>query len=145
MSVEESGLVDFLDREGGVDGYLMWALESDGTYRRVDGVYLRYSYLEGKCSIYGVMPRPEGLPSHFSSVEEALRYVDMEHPVSHPGYRVGQIWARNQADMFQLTCLDDVVRMQMAPQSFPFLVHDTLKPESAPWYDVVAYYTSEDK
>lgn len=83
-----------------------WSRYRMGTLERVDGVY--------------------------ASIDDIER-VDAENPVSHPGYRVGQIWCNDRGDCQMITHSDAGNADRLTSFGYVYLVADVACPRRAPW------------
>jgi len=85
----------------------------------------------------------DSLAPHLALVECAE--YDAAHPLPHPGYRCGQIWARRSDAGNWYVCIIDAHHMLAASQAwfslaerfvgteFSVLLHDPCMPHCAPW------------
>ena len=66
-------------------------------------------------------------------IEAELAHIDRDHPLPHPGLRVGQVWARDDGEAFQVSKLD----FDGTPFGYDtegcYLVADPCCPWLAPW------------
>lgn len=94
----------------------------------------------------GVFGHVFGWPNDPWSPEQCVAY-DMQHPIAHPGVRLGQIWLLQWPDDFlvQLVSNHDVERallkgytphghdLRFTSDLSIFLLHDPCRPDLAPW------------
>lgn len=92
-----------------------------------------------------------------TSLEESAQALDVRHPLSHPGYRVGQVWADENgqsaiiqalgrfdsplvlAEYFSEAVKTHLLRYDpLNKQRFSFLVSDPCCPDRAPWSEFAA-------
>ena len=74
------------------------------------------------------------------TTEQAATY-DAQHPLPHPGYRAGQVWADDMCNSVVLTRVrggwvyadgSEWTRSEMA-RDYPYLMADPACPHLAPW------------
>jgi len=83
-----------------------------------------------------------------ASAAQACAEYDAAHPLPHPGYRVGQVWARRGDNGNWYVCIIDAHHMLATSQAwfslaerfvgaeFSVLLHDPIRPDLAPWSSV---------
>lgn len=65
--------------------------------------------------------------------------VDVRHPIPHPGYRAGQIWASEDGQSITILSVNrqgvptPSVPVTRLASEYPFLVADPACPQCAPW------------
>jgi hypothetical protein len=106
--------------------------------RRIAGVWaplLVYTDpVRGRCR--GVTPLPEGtLPLH-----DAMATIDADHPLPHPGYRAGQVWADDVGR--SVVCASErgtflsfaaAGPLSLDAAGYRYLMADPACPHLAPW------------
>jgi hypothetical protein len=82
---------------------------------------------------------PSWLRSDGQTAEEgeSLLDIDREHPLPHPGFRAGQVWADDLGNSIVLQFVNhsSAVLTEFSV-SFQYLVHDPCCPWLAPWAPV---------
>jgi hypothetical protein len=74
---------------------------------------------------------------------EVVAAHDAAHPLPHPGYRAGQVWADDAGDSVVVTCArggwvwlsegDDGWSPSQFAKAYPYLMADPACPHLAPW------------
>ena len=60
-----------------------------------------------------------------------MEYIDSEHPLPHPGYRAGQVWAAEDGSSVVITNTNQVT--DSFCHDYPYLMADPSCPWLAPW------------
>ncbi len=90
---------------------------------------------EGTWSRSGGEILAAGLDPLNSTVVAQVENIDNTYPLTHPGFRVGQVWgnAEGEASMVIGMHNDNPVWGRTSPDGYLFLVHDVVCPWLAPW------------